>query len=281
MAVAPVSRRAWQHAVDFPVSGREPKPRDRGLTMVIDKGLSLAQTESLLELAAPYVDYLKLAFGTSALYAPELLRRKVELARRHGVEVYPGGTLLEIAVAQDRVRAFVAEAEAAGMRVLEVSDGTVEFDRGLRRRLIRTLTALGFRVISEVGKKHAEDRLSVRDCRERILDDLEAGAFKVIVEGRESGRGVTIYRADGSIDDEWLEALAGAVADPAVLVWEAPLRGQQQDLIRRFGPNVNLGNIPPEEIVALEALRVGLRGDTLRPALLQRPQGLWTAPTWP
>jgi phosphosulfolactate synthase len=119
-----------------------------------------------------------------------------------------------------------------------------------------------------VGKKHPADRVPHSHIRQQLLSDLDHGAWKVIVEGRESGKGVVIYRDDGSIDESEMENLAQTVDDPGRLIWEAPLKGQQQDLILRFGTNVNLGNIQPEEALALEALRVGLRGDTLRAAIL-------------
>jgi phosphosulfolactate synthase len=126
---------------------------------------------------------------------------------------------------------------------------------------------MGMLVLTEVGKKHPADRVPRSNIREQIAADLGHGAWKVIVEGRESGKGVVIYRDDGSIDEDELEGLATA-ADPQRLIWEAPLKAQQQDLILRFGPNVNLGNIEPGDALSVESLRVGLRGDTLRAAIL-------------
>ena len=273
--------RAWNGTISFPLRGRRGKPRDSGLTMVIDKGMSLDETRAFLETAADYVDYIKLAFGTSVFFHPDDLRAKVRLAHSFGVEIYPGGTLLEIAMLQDRMREFVTRAADIGFRCLEVSDGTVSMNLRYRERLVRELVRLGFRVITEVGKKHPADRLPHMRMREQILDELDAGADKVIVEGRESGKGVVIYRDDGSIDEDELELLAQAVPDPGLLIWEAPLKNQQQDLVMRFGPNVNLGNVDPEEALALEALRVGLRGDTLRSVLLARPELASVRPSWP
>lgn len=271
---------AWGKVVAMPMEGRSPKPRSSGLTMVIDKGLTPAQLRSWLELCSPYVDFLKLAFGTSVLYETEAIEEKIKLGRQYGVELYPGGTLLEIAIMQDKVRAFVQRAQQLGFRTLEVSDGTITLRPRYRERLIRTLVQEGFQVLAEVGKKHPADRVPHMRIREQIQEDLAAGAFKVIVEGRESGKGVVIYRHDGSIDADELESLARAVPDPGLLVWEAPQKAQQQDLVLRFGSDVNLGNIMADDVLSLESLRQGLRGDTLRHLLLTRPE-LACRPTWP
>lgn len=239
--------------------------------MLIDKGLGLMQTRDLLDVAGCYIDFIKLAFGTSAFYGRDLLREKVRLGQEHGVQVYPGGTFLEVALAQGRLKEFIREALDLGLTLLEVSDGTIPMSLSLRRRVIREVQAAGFRVISEVGKKHPADRVPGSNIKELIVADLAAGVYKVIVEGRESGKGVVIYREDGSIDEDELEQVAGSVSDPGMLIWEAPLKEQQQDLILCFGLNVNLGNVQPGDTLALEALRLGLRGDTLRAALLSNP----------
>ena len=258
----------WGRVCPFPVLGRTAPPRERGVTMVIDKGLGLAATADLLEVAGPYVDLLKLAFGTSALYNENALRRKLELTRGAGVACYPGGTALEVAVVQGKGREFIDRVADLGFPLLEVSDGTIQMSMHTRGMLIDYARARGLRVVSEVGKKHPADRVPRSNIREQIRWDLDRGAWKVIVEGRESGKGVVIYREDGSIDEDDMEGIAGAVADVNQLIWEAPLKNQQQDLILRFGTNVNLGNVHPEEALSVEALRVGLRGDTLRAAIL-------------
>jgi phosphosulfolactate synthase len=259
---------AWSGVCPFPIQGRTAKPRERGVTMVIDTGLGLGATADLLELAGPYVDVLKLAFGTTAFYGERLLRRKIELVRAAGVTVYPGGTFLEVAVVQGKGREFVQRTADLGFDGIEISDGTIQMSAHTRFTLMDLAHRYGLRVVTEVGKKHPADRVPRSNIREQIAADLRHGAWKVIVEGRESGKGVVIYRADGSIDEEEMEGIAAAVEDPSLLIWEAPLKSQQQDLILRFGCNVNLGNVHAEDVLSLEALRVGLRGDTLRAAIL-------------
>jgi len=145
-----------------------------------------------------------------------------------------------------------------------VSDGTVDLPLQERSRLIAMAREAGFSVVTEVGKKEAGRPLKPAEAIRLIRQDLEAGAAKVIVEGRESGKHAGLYEADGRIRTEDLEELLSGVPDPSLLMWEAPLKQQQEAWIRRFGPNVNLGNIPPGDVLALEALRRGLRGDTLR-----------------
>ncbi len=168
---------------------------------------------------------------------------------------------------QNRGRDFLRRAYDLGFRHIEISDGTIQMSARTRNRLIELAQQMGMRVLTEVGKKHPADRVPRSNLREQIAADLGHGAWKVIVEGRESGKGVVIYRDDGSIDEDELEGLATA-ADPGHLIWEAPMKAQQQDLILRFGPNVNLGNIEPQDALSVESLRVGLRGDTLRAAIL-------------
>lgn len=273
--------RAWQHVLDRPIGGRPAKPRTTGLTMIMDKGLSLAATHALLETAGEGIDLLKLGFGVSALLTLQHLRDKIALAREFQVDVYPGGTLLEIAMMQNRVLEFAEQALELGIRCLEVSDGTVQVSRSYRRRLIRALVDMGFTVYAEVGKKHAADRLSIEALHAQIADDLEAGASKVIIEGRESGRGVMIYDPYGAIDRHVLEQIVAGVPDPDLLMWEAPQTQQMQALMVEFGTDVNLGNIPPAEALTVEALRNGLRSDTLRKHLLASTGGTAVAPMWP
>lgn len=254
---------AWQDAqLRFPLPGYGSKPRQTGYTMVLDKRLGLSETRDLLELASAYIDSIKLTFGTSALYPKAVLREKIKLIRSYGVDVYPGGTLFEIALWQDRLEPFFQCAAELGFTGIEISDGTLTISPKDRRRAIQRAKAHGFKVVTEVGKKIGPP-LPVLRMQQMIADDLEAGADKVIIEGRESGKGVGIFDENGNIKTAEMEALVHDLPDfERVLVWEAPRKNQQVSLIKRFGPNVNLGNIAPEEVLALAALRCGLRGDT-------------------
>ncbi len=257
---------AFDGVVKHPLPGRLPRPRRTGHTMVIDKGLGLSQMGDLLELGSEYIDYIKLGFGTAALYPTHLLRAKIGLIRSYGIDVYPGGTFLEAAETQDAVPAYLERAKALGFTCIEVSDGTIEISLERRRELIEMARDGGFKVITEVGKKDASE-LDPDEALEQIHVDLEAGAAKVILEGRESGAGAGLYDSSGRLKLGPMERIVAAVADPTVLMWEAPQKAQQEEFIARFGVNVNLGNIAPQDVIALEALRTGLRGDTLRLAL--------------
>lgn len=259
--------RAYAGVIRDPLPGRARKPRSVGLTMVIDKGLGLGPTRALLELAGEYIDFIKLGFGTAALYPERILREKVALIRGCGVEPYPGGTFLEAALLQGRLEAFLAATWDLGFRAVEVSEGTIDLDHRDRERAIRAARNMGFTVITEVGKKDGSQELDPAAALSRIEADLAAGAAKVIVEGRESGKGVGLYDREGRLKLGLLERLVAGLPDPGAIIWEAPLKAQQEELIARFGVNVNLGNVPPEEVIALEALRCGLRGDTLRLAI--------------
>jgi len=268
--------KAWEGVIETPICGRLGKPRATGWTMVIDKGLGLLETADWLELTADYIDLLKLTFGTSALYPTAVIKKKIALVRECGVGVMPGGTLAEVALGQGRWDAYLERAGQLGFDTLEISDGTI--DLAAERRCAGILSARdrGFRVITEVGKKHPADQCTLEIQAEQAMADLQAGAAMVIVEGRESGKGVGIYGAEGEIRGDRLAVLARQMPVTRV-IWEAPLKGQQEELIVAFGPNVNLGNIPPGEVLALEALRVGLRGDTLRAAWRETKTEMTTA----
>ena len=259
--------KAWGHSFDFPLPGRSVKPRTSGQTMVIDKGMGLTETRDLLELASDYIDFIKLTFGTSAFYSTRLLQQKIALVKSYGVDIYPGGTFLEIAVLQHKLDQYLERARELGFTYIEVSDGTIEMSMDVRRDAIRSAQALGLKVISEVGKKDPREVLPEKRMQEQIAADLEHGAEKVIVEGRESGKGVVIYDSEGRIKHKELERLVEGVVNLNSLMWEAPLKNQQELLIMQFGTNVNLGNIQSADILALEALRVGMRGDTLKASI--------------
>lgn len=232
--------------------------------MVIDKGLGVDETVNLLSVASPYVDFIKLAFGTSLLYNEQTLNAKIEAIRSFHVDVYPGGTLLELALAQGKAEAFIDRSVELGFSALEVSEGTLPVSDFARHRLIKYGKEAGLRVVSEVGKKEKGTQLLAEDVLRRVDQDLEYGAEFVIVEGRESGLGVGAYDDQGRAKGDLVEAVLNAIDDPSKLMWEAPLQSQQREWILQLGANVNLGNVQPTDALALEATRQGLRGDTMK-----------------
>lgn len=257
--------RAWDDILRDPLAGRLGKPRTgKGLTMLIDTGLGLQETRDLVALAGSYIDFVKFGFGTSKLYPKELLLEKINLLRQHDIEAYPGGTFLEAAVLQNKWRPFLERCMELGFRTVEVSDGTIRLDQDLRRQIISFARGIGFTVLTEVGKKESGLCLPVSQQMEMITADLDAGAFRVIIEGRESGKGVGLYQEDGTLRRDEFDELVEAVGSCDNLIWEAPLKTQQEELISLFGPNVNFGNIKPQDVISLEALRCGLRSDTLK-----------------
>jgi phosphosulfolactate synthase len=261
-----MSPKAWDGTFAIPCPGRSVKPRHTGLTMVIDKGLGEHLLKDLLLTAGDYIDIIKLTFGTSAFYDRDVLKKKNEIITSAGVDVMPGGTFLEVSVWQNTVASYMKRAGQLGFTAIEVSDGTIQMSRTTRRDVIRRAGDMGFKVISEVGKKDPADAPPLEVIHELIREDLSNGAFKVIIEAREAGRGVGIFDQDGRTKAAEIDRILEGGSAVDNLIWEAPLKNQQQDLILRFGLNVNLGNIPPEEVLALEALRQGLRGDTLKRA---------------
>lgn len=257
---------SWSPILDPPISDRRRKPRNYGLTMILDKGLTLLETKEWLELTEDYIDLIKLTFGTSALYPEANLREKIRMIREKDIGVFPGGTLLEIAIYQGKARNFLSKAFDLGFNYLEISDGTIPLDLRTRGRIIELAKEKEFTVITEVGKKSPQENLNTGLMLQIAKFDLDHGASLVIVEGRESGKGVGIYDQNGAIEDYRLEFLLENLPQERIL-WETPLKQQQVDFIKRFGANVNLGNIAPQEVYALECLRLGLRGDTLLNAI--------------
>lgn len=262
--------KAWNGVFQMPVRGRTSKPRTKGVTMVLDKGLGLCATEDLMAVGADYIDYLKLSFGTSALYDEELTRQKTALVTGAGVSIYPGGTFLEIAVAQGTYDQYLARARDLGFDAIEVSDGTIDMSLALREDVIKRALDQGFTVVSEVGKKDPDEKIATDLMHRQIASDLALGVSRVIVEARESGRGVGIYDRSGAVDAGEVDLIVAGVDDVDDLMWEAPIKSQQLYMINRFGVNVSLGNVTATDVLAVETLRVGLRGDTLKPALRDR-----------
>jgi phosphosulfolactate synthase len=237
---------------------RTRKPRERGLTHVLDRGLSLTDVDGLIEVAGGVVDIVKLGWGTAVVTGN--LEPKLARYAEHGIPVVLGGTLTEVALRQGRVEGLIAWLDELGLRHVEVSDGTIALDSAAKRALIARL-AKRFTVLSEVGSKDAEEIMAPYKWVEEIEAELAAGAWKVIAEAREAGN-AGIYRADGEVRMGLIDEIAHAV-DPDRMVFEAPRKPQQVFFLRRFGSNCNLGNIAPGDVLALETLRLGLRSDTL------------------
>ncbi|NLY52757.1 MAG: phosphosulfolactate synthase [Firmicutes bacterium] len=254
----------WNELLRPPWEGRQPKPRFNGLTMVIDKGMDLVTTEHWLSLTADCVDFIKLGFGTAPLYPAEQLVKKISLAKSYGVDIYPGGTLLEVAVLQGKIGEFLALVKELGFTYVEVSAGTIDISPSQRRQIITQAHTLGLGVLTEVGKKDIEAPFEPKAVARQIEDDLATGAYRVIVEARESGRGIGIYDNSGHIRSDVLEAILDGVTHPESIIWEAPQVSQQKELLIKLGHSVNLGNIQPGDVLALEATRLGIRSDTLK-----------------
>lgn len=252
----------WHPNLQDPSGCRSDKPRTAGRTMVIDKGLGILAFEDLLQTAGDYIDMIKIGFGTPVLYPYPVLKTKVELARSYGIAVFPGGTFLEVAVAQRRVGDFFRTVRSIGFTGVEVSDGTIELGRDERSDLIRTARDAELLVYTEYGKKVFGSTIETEQLAYTVSMDMDCGAELVTIEGRESGVGVGIYDASGACRDDQLEAVLAAVPQRGCLLWEAPQKEQQVHLIRRIGAGVNLGNIAPADVLSLEALRRGLRSDT-------------------
>jgi len=236
---------------------RPAKPRNSGLTMVMDKGLSLREAEDFMSVGSDYTDFVKLGFGT-ALVTPGF-EKKIALYKRSGAIPYFGGTLFEAYLVRGMFSEYVAFLNRCEVDMVEVSDGSYDFDHSLKLEYISRLAERGT-VISEVGSKKKDVVYSPDEWVAMMKAELNAGSKKVIAEARESGT-IGIYNDDGSINSTIINAIAENVGMDNV-IWEAPMKSQQAWFIKQFGANVNLGNIAPNEIIALETLRLGLRGDT-------------------
>jgi phosphosulfolactate synthase len=239
------------------VPDRTSQPRNHGLTMVMDKGLSLRQAEDFVEMNAHLADLVKLGFGTS--YVTRNLRTKINIYKEAGLKVYLGGTLFEAYIARNMFDDYRLLLDDLGLDMAEVSDGSIVLHPNQKCEYIRQL-AKDKIVLSEVGSKEEGILISPAKWIKMMKSELEAGSWKVIAEARESGT-VGIYRPSGSAHVSLVNKIIDKIK-PEDILWEAPIKKQQVWFIKLLGPNVNLGNIPPEEIIPLETLRLGLRGDT-------------------
>jgi phosphosulfolactate synthase len=236
---------------------RSEKPRNEGLTMVMDKGLTLHEATDFIENNLPHTDLIKLGFGT-AVVTPHL-ERKIKLYQDAGLAVYFGGTLFEAYVVRNQFEDYLRILDHFNIAHAEVSDGSIEMPHDVKCEYISKL-AKRATVLSEVGSKDAEKIIPPYEWIEQMETELQAGAWKVIAEARESGT-VGIFRGSGEVRSGLVAEIIRKIPLEQV-IWEAPLKSQQVWFIKLYGANVNLGNIAPNEVIALETLRIGLRGDS-------------------
>jgi phosphosulfolactate synthase len=247
---------------------RSPKPRETGLTHVIDKGLNLRDIEGLFDTAGDYVDIVKLGWGTS--YVTRNLEKKIALYRSFETPVVCGGTLFEAVYIRGRIDEYKQWLEQHRFSCVEISDGAFEMPRERKLELIADF-ARDFKVLSEVGSKDAEVVYAPYQWVEWIKEERAAGAWKVITESRESGT-AGIFRPTGEMRTGLVDEIVHEIAF-GDLIFEAPTKSAQAWFVKEFGPEVNLGNIPPDEVIPLETLRLGLRADTLKEVLLGDGEG--------
>ena len=237
---------------------RPDKNREFGLTMVMDKGLSLREAENMISSSGDYIDFVKLGFGTALV--TKNLKEKIKLYQSANIKPYLGGTLFEAFILRNMLEDYRRFINDLGLDLAEVSDGTMEMKHQDKCSYISTL-AKDVTVISEVGSKLEGKVICNEEWVEMMRKELECGSWKVIAEARESGN-IGIYNKNGCANSELIDCIKKAIK-PEQILWEAPQKSQQVWFIKNFGPNVNLGNISTNEVVALESLRIGLRGDTL------------------
>ena len=239
------------------IPDRNQKPRTFGLTMVMDKGLSVNETKNFLSVSHPHVDIVKLGFGTS--FVTPNLKEKIEVYQSYNIPVYFGGTLFEAFLIRNQFEDYIAVCKEYGICYMEVSDGSITIPHSEKCGYIEKLTTHGT-VLSEVGSKDAEHIIPPYKWIELMRAELNSGASYVIAESREAGN-VGIYRGTGEVREGLVQEILTQIPAEKI-IWEAPQKAQQLYFIELIGCNVNLGNIAPTEMIPLEAMRVGLRGDT-------------------
>lgn len=239
------------------IPSRTEKPREKGLTMVMDKGLSLREAEDFLSTNSSLTDILKLGFGTSLL--TNNVKEKIKLYQSENLLVYAGGTLFEAFIVRDQFDDYCKTLDKLGISMIEVSDGSMDLNHDLKCEYIHKLSK-NYKVVSEVGSKNENVEVKKNDWIKWMKSELQAGSWKVIAEGREGGN-VGVFNQDGVIK---LDLIFDIIQEIPIqdIIWESPKKIQQVWFINKFGANVNLGNISPNEVIPLEALRLGLRGDT-------------------
>ncbi len=249
---------------EFLSKKREEKPRNKGITMVLDKGLGLETAESLMNISGEYVDYLKFGWGTSIVHEQEIIKAKVEMYKAHDITPYTGGTLFELAFMKEKLDEFFSEAHDLGFPAIEISDGSISIPHDKKVECIRLAKENGFEVLSEVGKKdpNLDKELTLDERIEYMKKELDAGSSLIIVEAREGGKNIGIFDKSGNAKEDEIDYILENF-DGSKLLWEAPNKDQQVFFILKLGNTVNLGNVSSDDITSLETLRRGLRGDTV------------------
>ena len=249
---------------NFLLKKREEKPRKKGITMVLDKGLGLETAESLMNISGDYVDYLKFGWGTSIVHEQDIIKDKVAMYKSHNITPYTGGTLFELAYMNDKLEEFFQEAHDLGFEAIEVSDGSTTISHDKKLECIESAKKDGFEVLSEVGKKDPglDKELSLDERIEYMQNELESGSSLIIVEAREGGKNIGIYDKSGNAKEDEIDYILDNF-DGNKILWEAPNKDQQVFYILKLGNDVNLGNVSTDDITSLETLRRGLRGDTV------------------
>ncbi|HIH35098.1 MAG TPA: phosphosulfolactate synthase [Methanosphaera sp.] len=233
-------------------------------TMVIDKGLGSKHVEDMLKVNGNYFNFIKYGWGTSILCDDKIIKEKNEIYNSYNIKSYTGGTLFELANKQNKIDEYFDEIDRLGFTAIEISDGSTVIPEEDRKDLIKKAKEMGYYTLSEIGKKNPEKdhEYSIDKRIEMIQMDIDSGSDMVIIEGRESGKNIGIYDEKGNIKSDDLNKISQKV-DQKKIMWEAPNKNQQIELILTIGNEVNIGNVSPDEIISLETLRRGLRGDTL------------------
>jgi len=236
---------------------RKKKPRDIGLTMVMDKGLSTRDAENLVESSSDFIDIIKLGFGTAII--SKNIKEKIRIYQKNNIEVHLGGTLFEAFFVRNMLDEYIDFLQKLNLNTIEISDGSIDIKHDEKCKYIKKLSKK-FTVFSEVGYKKSNKILAPSKWIELMQKELDAGSWKVTAEARESGT-VGVFRQDGEIRSDLIEEILTNIPNEKIL-WEAPQKDQQVWFIKLMGYNVNLGNISPDSVIPLECLRLGLRGDT-------------------
>ena len=256
---------------------RVERPKNIGMTMVIDTCVGLHMLRDVLQISNKYIDHWKCSYGVSAVMPSNILHQKLEMLNEHEINTFPGGTLLEAAIIHKNCQSYMVRAKEIGFHSVEISDGTITLPSARRRNVILCALENGLIPLTEVGKKDPANQPCPEELADQILQDLYWGAEYVIVDARESGCGVGIFDHQGEMKlDVFNKILSKIGKKVEQVIWEAPLKKQQVALIKHIGPNVNLGNVSPMNILSLESLRLGLQYESLHEiAIESKKSGIW------